>query len=130
VSIRSRRTFLAQALILGGAGCAAVLLGRCGGRAGSMSAGELAALLAGNEAIKGLGRAYMGSHPAEVTVTALTEALVASAGSAGLDDPERVAALIREDYAERRTAIVGGWVLSVTEGRLCALTALGDGGAD
>jgi hypothetical protein len=124
MSNQTRRIFLARALILGGAGGAALLLGRCGGQAGSMSPGDLSALLAGNEAVNGLGRTYMGLHPEEGTVTALTGALAASAGTEGLASPERVAALIREDYAERRTVIAGGWVLSMTEGRLCALAAL------
>lgn len=126
MSNQTRRIFLARALVLGGAGGAALLLGRCGGQAGPMSSADLSALLAGNDAVSGLGRTYMGMHPQEASVTALTEALAASGGTAGLATPERVAALIREDYAERRTVIVGGWVLSVTEGRLCALAALGE----
>lgn len=55
------------------------------------------------------------------------QALLEALQAAGVDVTDPVAlgvglrALIRDDFAAGRTAEVGGWVLSVSECRLCAL---------
>ena len=56
---------------------------------------------------------------------ALLKLLVPAA--ARLDDAaarERMLVQVRADYAAGRTVILSGWVLSVSEARLCALAAL------
>jgi hypothetical protein len=118
-----RRVFLARALVLGSAAGAALLLGRCGGPA-RMSPAELADLLAGNEAVKRLGRDYLAAHAQESTEAGLMEALASTGGGESLASPEALALQIRKDYEEGRTVSISGWVLSRTEARLCALAAV------
>lgn len=41
-----------------------------------------------------------------------------------LDARANIVSRIRADYESGRTAMVGGWILSQTEARLCALVSL------
>lgn len=71
-----------------------------------------------------IGRAYLLRRPAEADVGVLYGRL-----SAGLPLEQRTEApdwgrLVRADFAQGNTVFVNGWLLSRTEARLCALTAL------
>lgn len=58
--------------------------------------------------------------------SAIRQSLGPDGGSDGTEPEalrQRVAAAVREDFAHGRTCLVDGWVLSVTEARLCALAA-------
>jgi len=39
----------------------------------------------------------------------------------------RLAQRVRDDFAARNTVMIDGWLVSLTETRLCALAALGEG---
>ncbi len=76
-----------------------------------------------------IGRHYLSENPAEASRTrllaAIREHLPASAvqtDAAALRHSIRE--VIRDDFARARTEDVGGWMLSRTEARLCALAAL------
>jgi hypothetical protein len=91
-------------------------------------AARLAGLLADQESAAAVGRAYLYSVPAEADSRLLVQRLSASLGKGRMlgDDELRrlLARRIDRDFAEERVATVQGWVLSVTELRLCALCAL------
>jgi hypothetical protein len=84
------------------------------------------ALLAmlGPNRVRDIGLRYRAATPVENTADALRSAI--SSGhrlrvpfvGASLNDQ------IRDDFADGRTVIVDGWVLSVTEARQCALNSL------
>ena len=71
---------------------------------------ELLAVL-GAERVRAIGVGYREATPAECDADALRAAI----------DP---AALVARDFADERTVLVDGWVLSVTEARQCALFSL------
>ena len=90
-------------------------------------AARLAGLLADQDSAAAVGRAYLDSVPGEADARVLVSRLSASLGgrAVGGDDLRRLLAQrIDRDFAEERVATVQGWVLSVTEARLCALCAL------
>jgi hypothetical protein len=92
-------------------------------------AARLAGLLADPESAAAVGRAYLDSVPGEADSRLLVRRLSASLGARGrpVDDDElrrQLAWRIDRDFADERVATVQGWVLSVTELRLCALCAL------
>jgi hypothetical protein len=71
-----------------------------------------------------IGEAYLEDHPEEAQ-PALLARLLREAGLEEAPGPtSRARARIREDFERGRTVQVDGWVLSRTEARLCALTAL------
>ncbi len=74
--------------------------------------GQAYAALYPHEAGAGLPELILSSLPPERRVTPMTDdrTLVAS-----------LAAGMREDFAQGRTVVIGGWLLSRTEARLCAL---------
>ena len=81
----------------------------------------------GAERVRAIGRRYRELVPAERDAAALRAALRAGRPLlAGLRGMPRVAPaeLVRRDFAEGRTVEVGGWVLSRTEARQCALYSL------
>lgn len=74
------------------------------------------------ESVRRVGEAYLAQRPAEAVRSGLLTALEqALAGSGHAQATERLNALIRADFAVGRTINLDGWVLSVTECRLCAL---------
>jgi hypothetical protein len=91
-------------------------------------AARLAGLLADQESAAAVGRAYLDLAPGEADSRVLVQRLSASLGKGrtlGDDELRRLLALrIDRDFADERVATVQGWVLSVTELRLCALCAL------
>jgi len=74
------------------------------------------------ESVRRVGEAYLAQCPAEAVRSGLLAALEqALAGSGRAQTAERLKALIRADFSAGRTIMLDGWVLSVTECRLCAL---------
>lgn len=81
------------------------------------------------ESAREVGRLYRRAVPAEADVAVAAELILSSLslGHASLSSvPERalrrsVADRMRDDFAAGRTVKIGGWVLSTTEARLCAL---------
>ena len=76
-----------------------------------------------------IGRLYRATVPSESDPRTLARLVSASLGmdvSAVVDVPQlqrRITRRVRADFSERRIANVGGWILSQTEARLCALLA-------
>jgi hypothetical protein len=94
--------------------------------AAALAQPELLALV-GPEQVREIGRRYRQAVPAEHDAEALRAAILAAAPRAsrlGEAPRVRVAELVRSDFAEGRTVVVHGWVLSVTEARQCALFSL------
>jgi len=65
----------------------------------------------GAERVRAIGVRYREATPAERNTVALRAAI----------DPS---ALVARDFADERTVLVDGWVLSITEARQCALFSL------
>jgi len=96
------------------------------------AAGRLRALVPAADSARLIGRAYLAGYPDESGDDAtLARLILADPGG----DPrvplpsdtqrlrETIAARVREDFRQGRTARVEGWILSRTEARLCALWA-------
>ena len=66
-------------------------------------------------ASRAIGAAYLRAHPRDTLADAHT--------AARLPRPH-LAARVREDFAAGRVVMLDGWMLSVTEARLCARTLL------
>lgn len=76
-----------------------------------------------------VGAAYLRERPHEADAERLRALLVESLPlpdrkMAGPAARRAFAAAQRQDFADRRTVLVQGWLLSQTEARLCALAAL------
>jgi len=93
--------------------------------AAALAQPELLALV-GPEQVREIGRRYRRAVPAEHDAEALRAAILAASRASRLGEAPRVpvAELVRSDFAEGRTVVVHGWVLSVTEARQCALFSL------
>lgn len=120
-----RRVFLVRTFMLAAAGVLAPPLAGCGRGGREATPEELAAWMLQDDAVTRLGREYLAAHADEADAGTLTGLL--AAGLPDLDDPaarRTLLARVREDYAAGRTAILSGWVLSESEGRLCALATL------
>jgi hypothetical protein len=127
----SRRRFLLLAAGLGGAAAAGSALGRLWPAPGRSPV--IARITDGFRDLasaRAVGRAYLEAVPAERSVTALLAALERDLGELErLRRPalrDRLANLVRRDFTALEIVNVRGWILSRTEGRLCALAALGD----
>jgi hypothetical protein len=129
-----RRQFLLLALGLAGSVAAgSKLSGAAEGwlRQGNLRA-KLTALFIHQESAQAIGRAYLQRYPQEADVRTLEDQI--AQGIAGghtllvaTGKPEISKLLtdrIRQDFATDRVVKVQGWILSVTEARLCALAAL------
>jgi hypothetical protein len=81
----------------------------------------------GTDGVRAIGARYRDRHPEERGVNALRDAILAarpvSARFLGTVGPS-VSDLVRDDFAQGRTVVVDGWVLSATEARQCALFSL------
>jgi hypothetical protein len=107
--------------------------GLAAGDSGGAKAGALRLALRSAESARVVGRAYLATHPDEADPVQLLAAIEA-AGGIGRSvarqpiDPtalaRAVAGAVRDDFLDRRTVRVDGWVLARTEARLCALAAL------
>ena len=96
---------------------------RSGGMGRDLLHGRLAALFHHQASARTIGRTYLQQHPLETNVHHLLEEIVASPAN----DRELMVVLqqrIQKDFVEERVVKLDGWILSVTEARLCAPTAL------
>jgi hypothetical protein len=76
-----------------------------------------------------VGAAYLAAAPDERSLSALLEVLrhdlgVDPKGMKQVQLADAIARVVRSDFRDRRLVSVGGWVLSVTEARIAALTAV------
>jgi hypothetical protein len=78
-----------------------------------------------------IGRHYLDQCPAEADCDALVDVLLGEAGSEQHREPPEAGDLLAffrerfaEDFGRGNTVTIGGWVLSRTEARLCALAVL------
>lgn len=131
----TRREFLAVA---GGAGATALVVAfrpwRVLVETASAAAPpeRLAGLFRDPESARRIGRAYLRQTPGEAKTGLLAGLVTADlpggvTGISGLSEAElreRLSRQMVDDFAQGRTATVQGWVLSLTEARLCALTTL------
>lgn len=92
---------------------------------------RLSALFTNQRSARAIGERYLALVPEEADATVLTARIAGSTPQylrlAGADTRalrQLLAMQQRRDFAEGRTALVDGWVLSCTEARLCALAAL------
>ena len=81
----------------------------------------LLGLLSDRAGAAGLGWAHLRANPSQTAAIAKT--LLASLPGTGRLRAE-VAHLVRQDYAAGRVALTEGWVISITEARLCSVAAL------
>jgi len=130
----NRRQFLALTFCLGGP----ALIGpyrmwsALAERMGRTLSQHLIAVLNDRESARVIGLAYLRSVPQEADVQVLVEliALGFVGGSELLRNAtgEKLRQLldlrIRQDFAEERMVTLHGWLLSLTEARLCALATL------
>jgi hypothetical protein len=70
-------------------------------------------LLANSKAARAIGATYLRAYP--------NDTLADACAVAGCPRPQ-IAARVRDDFAAGRVVMLDGWMLSVTEARLCALT--------
>ena len=128
----TRRRFL----LLGAGLGAGFALQRLPLRRGSSGFAEqrLAGLFAHIESAQAVGREYLDSVAgeadaanglAELVVRGLPGRYHTLQAASDHELRELLALRISEDFKERRTVEVSGWVLARTEARLCALSALG-----
>jgi hypothetical protein len=93
---------------------------------------RLAGLIAHRDSARAVGRAYLDGVPEESSVSRLVDRIAADLpegrrtvrDASEADLRQLLAASIRSDFEQDRIVEVDGWVLSPTEARLYALTAL------
>jgi hypothetical protein len=98
----------------------------------SLLSRRLAALLEHQESAKSIGRAYLQRYPQEAAIGVLHNQIVSSLASdaAALiltqdsDLKDQLDRAVRQDFEVEKIVKLHGWILSLTEARLCALTAL------
>jgi hypothetical protein len=96
------------------------------------TADRLAAVFSRPASAAAVGRAYLAAHPGEAGVDRLAGELETVLRRSGCEPAHadlatlRVATAqqIKEDFAQSRVVQVEGWVLSLSEARLCGLAAL------
>lgn len=77
-----------------------------------------------HQAIYRIGKRYQEQYPGEATKEKLVELLSIAMSKDKNDIPESITSRIKEDYKTGKIVILDGWILSVTEGRQCALSSL------
>ncbi len=87
--------------------------------------GVVAELFDDYAAARAVGREYLKQHPEEQGKERLLALLSLREEEQGPFVRRRMRAQVRRDYEESRVVLVGGWYLSRTEARLCALAASG-----
>lgn len=113
---------------------AGALVGLTSGACASDEAGDARAVaqpallgMLGADRVRELGVRYRQMVPEENRETALRGAIT-DGGQRGLRFPwtsrPSLARQVRDDFADGRTVLVNGWVLSATEARQCALFSL------
>jgi hypothetical protein len=76
----------------------------------------------GTERTREIGTQYRAKVPAEKTVAALRAAILGS--QRRWHWGKSLEAMAHDDFTDGRVVMVGGWILSVTEARQCALYSL------
>ena len=97
------------------------------GRRRNAIAIELRHVLAHDVHTEMIGRQYLRRVPAEADPDLLGELILSDlpwSASIGTDTRAVIREQVRRDFAEDRIVRLGQWMLSQTEARLCALTAL------
>jgi hypothetical protein len=125
----SRRSFLAGSLLLVGAttgttpASTEAWIPELGER---ITSWRLSGLFEDPHSAGVVGRRYLEERSGQVDTSSLLDEVLPRGIRARPEAEIRtlLAARIREDFANRTTVEVGGWVLSETEARLCALVAL------
>jgi hypothetical protein len=131
----SRRSVLATfiALLFAGLWGAAIKGGRPAPTFRARQMELLSLLRRRNASAKHIGLAFLTQRPEERNVQTLVEGILADIPDVdrGLQRADslhslraEVKRLISEDFAETRTVSLDGWILSLTEARLCALHVL------
>ena len=123
----TRRVFLAAAGVAAASAATAKLLGGGEDRRHEELTRRVAAAFGDLAAARAVGAAYLRSRPAEADERRLVRELRRASRrwpevSLPADVRRLARAEARRDYAAGRLAVVDGWYLSQTEGRLCALT--------
>ena len=118
----SRRRFL-QAGALGV--IAAVTTTACTGESDRALDQPLLVDTLGADRVRELGAHYRAQTPAENNAVALRAAINESRGSRLL--PRSIHETVQNDFANGRTVLIDGWLLSVTEARQAALLSLHQG---
>lgn len=131
----NRRQFMLLALAAAGAVAArsklpAVVSGWLGQE--NLLRSKLTALFIHQESARAIGLAYLQSYPNEADAQALEDRIaqgiaggrVALAGAGQREMSALINDRIRQDFAAEQVVKVQGWMLSITEARLCALSAL------
>lgn len=93
---------------------------------------KLTALFIHQESAQAIGLAYVQSYPNEADAQALEDQIALGiaggravlAGAGGREMSALINDRIRQDFEAEQVVKVQGWVLSITEARLCALSAL------
>jgi hypothetical protein len=115
----NRRRFLQVAAVGVIAGIASARYRRLTSHDGPVDRPELLLML-GPDRVRELGTHYRSVTPAENNADALREAL-ADGQARPFFGRKPIADMVRDDFADGRTVVVDGWVLSVTEARQAAL---------
>jgi hypothetical protein len=95
-------------------------------------AARLAALFTHTESAKVIGHEYLQKYPQEASIRVLFNQVTANStatdvglfGATGQDLRGLLDRMIRADFEVDRVVKLQGWILSVTEARLCALATL------
>jgi hypothetical protein len=98
----------------------------------SLLSRRLAALLEHQESAKSIGRAYLQRYPKEAAIGVLHNRIVSGFASEGAalvmtqdsDLKDQLDRAVRRDFEVEEIVKLHGWILSLTEARLCALTTL------
>jgi hypothetical protein len=93
------------------------------------AANRLRALIPVPASAREIGRIYLAQYPEEAGIDTLTHLILSSLSPQSLDvaalDQQALTATmssrVRADFEQGCTAQIGGWILSRTEARLCAL---------
>jgi hypothetical protein len=93
---------------------------------------KLTALFKHQESAQAIGRAFLEGHPQAADARILESQIAQSIAGGHMllvttDAPglsKLLAERIRQDFEAEQVVKVQGWILSITEARLCALTAL------
>lgn len=89
-----------------------------------LSGPELLSTIWDNRTIAETGEEYLQRFTGENTEVALTELISKQVSSNPFTLKDELNQLIVEDYKNDRIVMLGGWLLSVTEARQCALFSL------
>ena len=126
----TRRGFLAG-LAVGVVGVALGLRVYFSGDSATRKVERLVGIFHHRDSAARLGRFYLESAPQEADAARLYALIDLGRDAVGTDATARahLEARIREDFADDDLVLVDGWLLSITEARLCALASLMQGSA-